>query len=78
VGAAAAGRRRRQGRGAVAGDVATLQVLWDRAGHAADPAATQPVGAGLRALRRATDRRDLEAAAAAVGGLRAAIAAARP
>jgi hypothetical protein len=65
-------------RGAVAGDVATLQALWDRAGHSADPAAAKRVEAELRALRRAADKRDLGAAAAAVGGLRAAIAAARP
>jgi hypothetical protein len=64
--------------GAVAGDVATLQILWDRAGHSADPAAAERVEAGLRALRRAADKRDLGAAAAALPGLRAAIAAARP
>ena len=58
--------------------MATLQVLWDRAGHSADPAAAQRVEAELRALRRAADKRDLGAAAAALPGLRAAIAAARP
>ena len=31
-------------RGAVAGDVATLQVLWNRAGHAADPALREVLG----------------------------------
>ena len=56
--------------GAVAGDAATLQILWDRAGHTADPAAGQRVGASLRAIRAATGKRDTRAAVAAVRALR--------
>jgi hypothetical protein len=59
--------------GAVAGDVATLQVIWDRSGHAADPAAARRVTAGLRALRGAADDEDLAKAAAAVPALRDAV-----
>jgi hypothetical protein len=60
-------------RGAVAGDVATLQVLWDRAGHAADPAAAGGVAAALAALRRTIDSGRPSAAAAAVPALRDAL-----
>jgi hypothetical protein len=65
-------------RGPVAGDVATLQVLWDRAGHTAAPAAAERVTARLAALRRAARARDLGAAAAAVPALREALAGAGP
>jgi hypothetical protein len=65
-------------RGATAGDVATLQVLWDRAGHAAASPAADRVTAGLATLREAAEGKDLRAAAAAVPALRAALAAARP
>jgi hypothetical protein len=58
-------------RGAVAGDVATLQALWDRAGHAVDPASAERVTAALAALRKAADGNDLESAAGAVPALRA-------
>jgi hypothetical protein len=61
-------------RGATAGDVATLQVLWDRAGHAA-PAAAARVTAGLAALRTAAEGGDLQTAAAAAPALRDALAA---
>ena len=64
--------------GAVAGDVATLQVIWDRAGHTAAPAAAKRVTAGLATLRKAVEGEDLRAAAAAVPALRDAVAAARP
>jgi hypothetical protein len=60
-------------RGAVAGDVATLEVLWDRAGQGADPATAKRVGAALAALRKAADGNDPKAAAAAVPALRAAL-----
>lgn len=60
-------------RGAVAGDVATLQVLWNRAGHAADPAAAGRVAAALAALRRTIDSGRPSAAAAAVPALRDAL-----
>jgi hypothetical protein len=53
--------------------VATLQVIWDRSGHAADPAAARRVTAGLRALRGAADDEDLAKAAAAVPALRDAV-----
>ena len=61
-------------RGAVAGDVATLQVLWDRAGRTADPAAAKRVTAALAALGKAVDGKDLQAAASAVPSLRNALA----
>jgi hypothetical protein len=57
-------------RGVVAGDVATLQVLWDRAGHAVNPASAERLTAGLEALGKAVGAEDLEAAAAAVPALR--------
>ena len=64
--------------GAVAGDVATLQVIWDRAGNTAAPAAAERVLAGLATLRKAAEGEDLRAAAVAVPALRDAVAAARP
>ena len=64
-------------RGAVAGDVATLQVIWDRAGHTAARAAAERVRAGLTALGKAAEGKDLRAAAAAVPALRDAVAAAQ-
>jgi hypothetical protein len=64
--------------GAVAGDVATLQVIWDRSGHIAAPAAAKRVTAGLAALGKAVGGKDPRAAAAAVPALRDAVAAARP
>jgi hypothetical protein len=63
--------------GAVSGDVATLQVIWDRSGHAADPTAARRVTASLVALRGAA-RQDPERAAAAVPALRAALAHLQP
>jgi hypothetical protein len=78
MGAPAPGRRRRQGdRGAVAGDVATLQVLWDRAGHATDPADAGRVTAALAALRAAVDGGRGPAPTAAVVSLRDALGRAR-
>jgi hypothetical protein len=59
--------------GAVAGDVATLQVIWDRAGHTAAPAAGERVAAALAALRMAADDQDLRAAVAAVAAARNAL-----
>jgi hypothetical protein len=64
--------------GAVAGDAATLRVLWDRAGHAAAPAAAGRVTAALAALDTATAGKDLRAAADALPALRDALAAASP
>jgi hypothetical protein len=63
---------------AAAGDVATLQIIWDRAGHTATPAAAERVSAGLAALGKAVEGEDLRAAAAAVPALRDAVAAAQP
>jgi hypothetical protein len=65
-------------RGAVAGDVATLQILWDRAGATAAPAGANRVRAGLAGLRKAAGGKDVQAAVAAVPALREALAAARP
>jgi hypothetical protein len=59
--------------GAVTGDAATLQVIWDRTAHAADQAAGARVGAALRSLRDAAGGEDPEAAAAAVPALREAL-----
>jgi hypothetical protein len=62
--------------GAVAGDVATLQAIWDRAGHTAAPAAADRVKASLATLTTAADAEDLRAAATAVPALRSAVSAA--
>ena len=64
--------------GAVAGDAATLQVIWDRAGHTAAGATAERVKAGLTALGKAAEGKDLRAAASAVPDLRAAISATQP
>jgi hypothetical protein len=63
-------------RGAVAGDVATLRVLWDRAGHRVAPATAKRATARLAALRKAADGEDPQAAADAAAALRAALPAA--
>ena len=63
-------------RGAVAGDVAILRVLWDRAGHRVAPATAKRVTARLAALRKAADGTDPQAAADAAAALRAALPAA--
>jgi len=65
-------------RGAVAGDVATLQVLWDRSGHRVDPAAAERVTAALATLGKAADGKDPQAAAEAATALRTALPAAAP
>jgi hypothetical protein len=62
----------------VAGDAATLQVLWDRSGHRVDPATTKRVMAALAALRKAAKGKDRPAAADAATALRAALPAAAP
>jgi hypothetical protein len=62
--------------GAVAGDAATLRALWDRAGHTVAPAGAERVKAALASLRRAADKKDPTAAAAAVPALRTALSAA--
>jgi hypothetical protein len=59
--------------GAVAGDVATMQVIWDRAGHTTAPAATDRVTAALAALRKAADGEHHAAPAAAIPALRDAL-----
>jgi hypothetical protein len=64
--------------GAVAGDATTLQLIWQRGRHAADPATAARVEAGLRDLRAAADRRDLAAAARGVPALLAAVGNVRP
>jgi hypothetical protein len=65
-------------RGAVAGDVAILGVLWDRAGHGVAPAAAQRVTARLAQLGQAARAAKLGAAAGAVPALRDALAGAGP
>jgi hypothetical protein len=65
-------------RGAVAGDVATLQILWDRTAHVADPAAAGRVEAALQALEKAATNQDTRAAAAAIPALREALAGVAP
>jgi hypothetical protein len=60
--------------GAVAGDVATMEVHWERLGHTAAPAAGERVTAALRSLRGAADEEKLESAAAGVPALRNALA----
>jgi hypothetical protein len=65
-------------RGAVAGDAATLQVIWDRAGHGAEPAAAERVAAGLTAVGKAAAGKDVTAAAAAIPPLRTALAGLTP
>jgi hypothetical protein len=59
--------------GAVAGDLATLRVIWDRAGHTADPAAGERVAAALAALHKAGTSGRLTGTAAAVPALRSAL-----
>jgi hypothetical protein len=61
-------------RAAVAGDTVTLQVIWDRAGHQAEPASAERVAAALAAMGTAADANDLKAAGAAVPPLRTALA----
>ena len=63
-------------RGAVAGDAAALQTLWDRAGHTLTPTAATPVKTALTSLRRAADSKNPSGAAADVPALRAALSAA--
>jgi hypothetical protein len=56
-------------RGAVAGDAATLRILWDRADHTihtTDPTAPERVSAALRSLGEAANKDRSEAAAARV------------
>ena len=65
-------------RGAVAGDAATLQVIWDRAGHGAEAAAAGRVTAGLTAVGKAAAGKDVRAAAAAIPPLRTALAGLTP
>ena len=71
VGAMAAARDR----GAVAGDVATLQILWNRTAHSAGPAAARRVEAALNSLATVAARQDPRAAAAAVPAVRQALSA---
>ena len=62
----------------MAGDVATLQILWDRAGHQVAPASATRVTAVLAALREAADGKGPQAAAGAAAALQAALPAAAP
>jgi hypothetical protein len=65
-------------RGAVAGDAATQQVIWDRAGHGAEAAAAARVTAGLTAVGKAAAGKDVTTAAAAIPPLRTALAGLAP
>jgi hypothetical protein len=60
--------------GAVAGDAATRRVIWDRAGHQAEPATAKRVTAALAAMSTAADGNDLKATGAAVPSLRTELA----
>jgi hypothetical protein len=65
-------------RAGVAGDVATLQVLWDRTAQIAGPTAATAVEAALKRLATAAANQDTRAAAAAIPALRDALAAVAP
>ncbi|WKX69057.1 hypothetical protein [Streptomyces sp. XD-27] len=56
--------------GAVAGDVATLERIWDRVGHTVDKDTAPLVENRLRELRQAADDRDLAAVAESIPALR--------
>jgi hypothetical protein len=60
-------------RGAVAGDVATLQIIWDRSRHTVDPGAGGQVTANLATLKKAAAGKDPKAVAAAVPPFREAV-----
>jgi hypothetical protein len=64
--------------GAVAGDVATLQTVWDRTAGVAGPAAAGRVEAALKPLAAAAAKQDTRAAAGAVPALREALARVTP
>lgn len=55
--------------GAVAGDVAALEWIWDRIAHIAGKPSAKRVETQLKALRAAGDDEDLTAASEAVSGL---------
>jgi hypothetical protein len=59
--------------GEVAGDVTTLELIWDRIAHAVDADAARAVESRLVELRSAADGDDLEAAAEAAPALLEAI-----
>ncbi len=62
--------------GAVAGDAATLETLWDRTGHTVAPTTAERVKTALATLGQAADNKSPRAAAAEVPTLRAALSAA--
>ena len=60
---------------AVAGDVATLEWMWDRVAHTVAPTAAEPFATTLDDLRTAADSEDLSGAATAAAELRGLLAA---
>jgi hypothetical protein len=58
--------------------VASLQLLWDRTAHIADPAAAAQVEAALKPLASAATGQDTGATAAAVPALRKALSGVAP
>src|SRR5919197_1537133 len=64
-------------RGAVAGDAATLGLIWLRVRHTVDPATAATVETRLRDVRAAADRRDIAGAAGAAPALLTALATVR-
>ncbi|MEU1229173.1 hypothetical protein [Streptomyces sp. NPDC005828] len=59
--------------GAIAGDVTSLELTWDRVQHDTDPARAARITASLHALRDAADRQDTTTAQQATTGLTAAL-----
>ncbi|WP_369142338.1 hypothetical protein [Streptomyces sp. R44] len=59
--------------GAIAGDVTSLELTWDRVKNGTDPARADRVAASLRALRDAADRKDTAVAQQAVERLNSAL-----
>lgn len=55
--------------GAVAGDVAVLQLIWDRVGHTVEQNKAKSIGTQLSDLRAAADKKDLSAASNAAATL---------
>ncbi|MFE0652492.1 hypothetical protein ACFVZH_28330 [Streptomyces sp. NPDC059534] len=60
--------------GAIAGDVTSLELTWDRVRHDTDSARADRIDASLRALRDAADRKDASLAHQAAAGLTSALA----
>jgi hypothetical protein len=64
-------------RGAVAGDVTTLELIWPRVRHTVDPATAARLDSQLPDLRAAANSKDVAAAASAIPALLATLATVR-